>query len=657
VHADTLRSIRDQGVDDVSTAEQPGALARRIEQLAAAASAEEAAPVDLPPVDLPPVDLAPVVEALRAEIGALRSELTARVDAAVAEVQTSAAGRAGPGGPGVRSSAGPGARSSAGPAEGARSSAGPAEGAGAALEARLAVLESSRDALAERLDALVRDSATTAGLLQSLAEPLLGLDDRVRTELDHVREAFEERTEQLAGVLARGLTDIADEVDVAATTTRDASERVTVLAEVSEVQRAEVERLLQGVRDEVQDSGRALREELLARTTQQLAALGQRLDQLQGAVAAGAAGVQDRLGAVDARAAQTADAVERALAGVEAVTAASERLRDTVESFRTEWPTRTWEVVQGARAVAEAVVLDVRAEVGGHLQDVRAVLQQVVGTVEDARSGLDDGTDRLARAGHVLVAYLEERDRLLEAERDRVLHDVLDAFAAGLSARERSALAGRVSDVVARRRDARDAERYREALGAPVPPTVRLPDDVLGLSAASSAVPEGRDGVTSPDGSEHEGTPPSDGEVDGSASAGVAEARVGEARTGDVPTADVPTAEVPTSEIGPPVGLAAGVTGGTARPPVPRPSVARGGRGGAAVVPGPGRASAAAPGARRGGAAGRQRRSAAAQTGSPRPAPGRGRLEAMPQAPSVDVALDAAAPEDRGAQDGRLPRS
>jgi hypothetical protein len=33
----------------------------------------------------------------------------------------------------------------------------------------------------------------------------------------------------------------------------------------------------------------------------------------------------------------------------------------------------------------------------------------------------------------VLVAYLTERDRLLEAERDRVLHDVLDQFAAGLS--------------------------------------------------------------------------------------------------------------------------------------------------------------------------------------------------------------------------------
>jgi methyl-accepting chemotaxis protein len=638
----------------VSTAEQPDALARRVEQLAAAGSVHEAAAVEPAPVDRAPADLAPVVEALQAEIGALRSELTARVDAAVAEVQHAAAGRAGRGSPG------------------ATSPAGPAEGAGGPLETRLSVLERSRDALAERLEALARDGATTTRVLQSLTEALPGLDDRVRTELGHVREAFEERTQQLAGVLARGLTDIADEVDVAATTTRDASERVTVLAEVTEVQRTEVERLLQGVRDEVQDSGRALREDLLGRTTQQLASLGQRLDQLQEAVAAGAAGVGDRLGAVDARAAQTADAVERALAGVEAVTAASERLRDTVESFRTEWPTRTWEVVQGARAVAEAVVLDVRAEVGAQLQDVRAVLERVVGTVEDARSGLDDGTDRLAQAGHVLVAYLEERDRLLEAERDRVLHDILDAFAAGLSARERSALAGRVSDVVARRRDARDAERYREALGAPVSPTVRLPADVLGLSAAPFAVPEGQNEVTSEDGGEHGGTRPSAGEVGGPASTGVAAVPGGEVEPpgGEVgvPVGEVEASadevgapggevEAPTGQVAASVGAAAGATAGAVRPPVPRPSVARAGRGGAAVVPGPGRASAAVPGAARGAAAARQRRSPAALGGPPRPAPGRGRLDAMPQAPSVDVALDAAAPEDRAAQDGPRPRS
>ena len=316
---------------------------------------------------------------------------------------------------------------------------------------------------------------TVAGLSEDAAVRLQAIDEQVARQLDAVRAQFETRADELAGTLARGLLEIAEEVDVAATTTRDASSRVTVLAELSEAQRVEVERLLREVHDDVLDAGRGLREELVARTGELVAGLGQRVDEL---------GLG--LGGVGRHARRRA---RRPPSGSpppsSCSTATTGRLDAAVAGFRAEWPTRTYEVVQGARAVAEAVVLDVRAEVGDGLDQVRAVLTQVVGTVDAARTGLDDGTDRLARAGSVLVAYLEQRDRLLEAERDRVLHDVLDAFAAGLSARERSALAGRVTDVVARRRDARDAERYRAAVGRPVPPTVSLPDQVSTLAAAA----------------------------------------------------------------------------------------------------------------------------------------------------------------------------
>jgi hypothetical protein len=60
-----------------------------------------------------------------------------------------------------------------------------------------------------------------------------------------------------------------------------------------------------------------------------------------------------------------------------------------------------------------------------------------------------------------LVGYLAERDRWLEHERDRVLHEVLAEFAQGLSGRRRRALSGRLHEIVERRRDARDAQRYR----------------------------------------------------------------------------------------------------------------------------------------------------------------------------------------------------
>ena len=43
------------------------------------------------------------------------------------------------------------------------------------------------------------------------------------------------------------------------------------------------------------------------------------------------------------------------------------------------------------------------------------------------------GTGLLAESGRGLLGYLAERDRILEAERDTVLGDVLDEFAQGLS--------------------------------------------------------------------------------------------------------------------------------------------------------------------------------------------------------------------------------
>lgn len=345
-----------------------------------------------------------------------------------------------------------------------------------AVEARLAVLE---DTVGRGLLELRGD------VLGAVAD----LRDDVGRTVAELRAGVDERVEQLAATLARGLTELADEIDVAATTTRHTSEQVTVLAELTEVQRAQVAQLWHGVHDDVADTTRALRDELLAHTTEELGALGRRLDALDVAVRDGAADVGERLGAVDARVLHAAGSVERLLAGLEEAATATDRLGATVEGFRAEWPTRTYEVVQGARAVAEAVVLDVRGEVGARLQDVRATLEQVVGR--------------------------------LEAEPDRVLQDA--------------------------------------------PPAVALRD----AAAASPAAPSG--------------------------------------------------------------------TAPGARAPAPRPGVAQGGRGGAAVVPGPGRASAAVP-VRRARAVGRP-------GGSGRPATARGRLDAMPEAPDVDVALEAAAPD------------
>ena len=473
--------------------------------------------------------------------------------------------------------------------------------------AELRSLTAASDALRRDLDELGSGMVSaTSELVAELRARSSREAEHLRTSLEAVRTGFDERAEELAATLQRGLLDIAEEVDVATTTTRDAASRVTVLTELTEAQRTQVEALLREVRADVVDAAQELREELLTRTSALLGELGGRLDD-----------VEQRLTGVDGTVAGGTAAAERVAASLDALTATSERLDEAVGGFRTEWPTRTYEVVEGARAVAEGVVLDVRAEVGARLDDVRATLERVVGTVDLARAGLHDGTDRLAQAGSVLVAYLEHRDRLLEAERDRVLHEVLDAFAAGLSARERSALAGRVTDAVARRRDARDAERYREALGEPVSPTAELPQDVRTLGERVPEPVPAPEPVVWPD---REPEQPAAAALGAAPLAGAGSAAGCAGAAAGAPPAESSSTSPVASP--PPRRVAA-------RPPVARRATS--GAGGSVVVPGPGRT--AQPAARR-------------SSGRTVAAPGRGRLASMPEAPSVDVALDAASSRD-----------
>ncbi len=105
-----------------------------------------------------------------------------------------------------------------------------------------------------------------------------------------------------------------------------------------------------------------------------------------------------------------------------------------------------------------------------------AAIRGVTGT-------LGGGTDRLVGAGQALLAYLGERDQWLERERDRVLHEVLDEFAEGLSGRGRRSLTSRMRNVVDRRRDARDAERFRQTeAGTMVIDIPAIPPELAQLS-------------------------------------------------------------------------------------------------------------------------------------------------------------------------------
>jgi len=409
----------------VSTAEHPDALTRRLELLAGASGEEAAGESSV---------VAELVRGLRAEIGAVRAEL-------------------------------------------------------GSLRSETGAVRSDLDGLGsrvEQIDALARDGASTAAAtLASLEGGVADLGRQVETEsratadlvVGRLREITESGLSGLETALLERLGEVVQQRDDAL--------------------RGEVRAELQSAREQAAQDR--------ADMTELAASVRVALDGLQGmveaevevvraAVAETGTEVAEVVRSVRAVTGHVGDLHEVVTRGVgatqEALTALSgstEALAQTVEGFRTEWPTRTYEVVQGARAVADGVVREVRAEVSAQLERVRRELDRAAGGVDAARDGLDAGTDRLSRAGAVLVAYLEQRDRLLEAERDSVLHDVLDTFAAGLSPRDRSALAGRVGDAVSRRRDGRDAERYRAAVGTPVSPAADLPEDLRRLAQVEPA--------------------------------------------------------------------------------------------------------------------------------------------------------------------------
>jgi len=313
------------------------------------------------------------------------------------------------------------------------------EAEGAALAALVSALRAEAGAVGQRVDAV--------------AEAVGGALESRMAVLEDALDGLSERIEALA---RDGASTTTDTLSTLTTTVRDLDVRIAQALETARTEAAEE---------------RAAAARLTASVRSDLDGFGAVLERLSGAVVAVRSDVASEIGV----------------------------LADTVAGFRAEWPTRTFEVVQGAKAVAETLVRDVRTEIGAQLARVREELARAAAELQGARDGLESGTDRLSRAGTVLVGYLEQRDRLLEAERDRVLHDVLDSFAAGLSSRERTALAGRVGDVVARRRDARDAERYRGAVGQPLPPLVEVPDEVTRLvpddaatAAAAAAAREAR---------------------------------------------------------------------------------------------------------------------------------------------------------------------
>ena len=424
-------------------------LVRRIEQLAQHARADEAA-------------AAAGVDALRGDLTALRSEVRLlRTD--VGSLTTSAR------------------------AEEHRSS----------LEERLAALEDALAGLSEQVEALAREGAhETTDRLVTLADDLVTLRERQDTLAGSVSSALGQlgaTVDRSLGTLSSSLSGaVADSREVQGAHVDAAVARLAGELSNELPTRPYLEEELAALRNDLADALEEVREKIEGHTDRNAqgieAALGAHRDALAAQVAAdrlsGLTTAIEGLRADSQAAAASAAATAARLDGVDS---SLEETSAILAALRSEWSKRTAEVVRDARTAGEAAVAAMQerfdetlAEVRGSLDNnvalFREALTHTVSAVEDARAELTDGTERLSVAGRGLLGYLAERDRALEEERDRIVHDVLDEFATGLSAKERRALSGRVGEALDRRRDSRDAARWREHGGRPLPEVPPAPD-------------------------------------------------------------------------------------------------------------------------------------------------------------------------------------
>lgn len=221
---------------------------------------------------------------------------------------------------------------------------------------------------------------------------------------------------------------------------------------------------------------RAADESLTMQTDLSATPLGQQLAELAERAAA-ANGADPRFVAVHDHIDQVADAVREALGGLaDQQQHLIARYADLLIQLERHEARADGQI---AAAAAARETLESGAELLADVRAMRVQLQGSTGLLTGAQAVLEAGVRRMQTSGDALVRYLDERDVALEAERDRVLRDVLEDFAASLHAKERRTLAHRLIDVVDRRRDARDAARWRRAQGAEQRPVLAADTDAI----------------------------------------------------------------------------------------------------------------------------------------------------------------------------------
>jgi chromosome segregation ATPase len=311
-------------------------------------------------------------------------------------------------------------------------------------------LESFQASTVERLDDV------RGALAGGLAEARAGLVEELRSTLEALetanagsRRVVEDEVVALRGDLADALEEVRDRI---ATTVTRADDDITAA--------------LDQQRSVFDETMRTLRSDVLDRVEQSTATVQTGLDELRNGVVTAAQSGEDTRSSV------------RTFAEILA------QMYETVSEMNADWDRRTDATIDLVTKAGQATVADFRAEMQDLVARLSGSVDATTGAVGGSVEMVTVATQRLVTAGQALLGYLARRDQLLEAERDRVLHELLDEFARGLSAKERRGMGERVTEVLERRRDARDADRYRRTTAGEEPVEIpEVPDDLARLAA------------------------------------------------------------------------------------------------------------------------------------------------------------------------------
>jgi predicted nucleic acid-binding Zn-ribbon protein len=324
--------------------------------------------------------------------------------------------------------------------------------------ARRAALESAEDGPEARLNAISQ-------ALQALRDEIAGneggfarVDNRLSDVADHIVEAIadaqksgESHVDEIAHAVDRSIAAAADRQ-------RELDERHDALLARLEQEAESVAQTRAQLIGELEGTRAALTPAVEAAHEQ----IEQQAQQMTGQVTAAVLQLlEDRLGAATAELTMQRQHMETML-------------------------TRLEGMVTGASAATGALD-DTRRQLLDEIATARGELQGTAGVMVGAQAVLEAGVRRIQTSGDALVHYLDDRDLALEAERDRILRDVLEEFAETMRAHERRGVARRLAAVVDRRKDARDASRWRRThQQAPRPElgTEQAAPSVIDLDAA-----------------------------------------------------------------------------------------------------------------------------------------------------------------------------